>query len=286
MARLRASWRTSLPVVQQPRNPQSESIARSPYDFLVQRDPPLPPPNPGRPLGSGARKGSGPPRRLRVDGRAGTGRQAPQPRMGPGQPSLNRLAQVDQHMSGSRAPLPEPSPLRTGRDDCSSSGSSLGRLAPDPRVVPMMTPPVYQLQVVHPVRSATVTRRVVVFVDERNVLIRVEPHTTHRASVVLPFQQHQALWRAERLIQTPTSPRLPVAPVVGVQRAPLPLDLGMPRDGHVVVSCEPCPTVHEAPRAVEVSRPDPRRRLCGVSTLRPPPQLRADVVVRHVECVF
>src|SRR3954454_1385983 len=31
MARLRASWRTSLPVVQQPRNPQSESIARSPY---------------------------------------------------------------------------------------------------------------------------------------------------------------------------------------------------------------------------------------------------------------
>src|SRR4051795_5659122 len=34
MARLRASWRTSLPVVQQPRNPQSESIARSPYEEL------------------------------------------------------------------------------------------------------------------------------------------------------------------------------------------------------------------------------------------------------------
>src|SRR4051812_5018301 len=32
MARLRASWRTSLPVAQQPRNPQSESIARTPYD--------------------------------------------------------------------------------------------------------------------------------------------------------------------------------------------------------------------------------------------------------------
>src|SRR3954451_23811503 len=31
MASLRASSRTSLPVVQQPRNPQSESIARSPY---------------------------------------------------------------------------------------------------------------------------------------------------------------------------------------------------------------------------------------------------------------
>src|SRR3954467_15764019 len=34
MARLRASWRTSLPVVQQPRNPQSESMARSPYETV------------------------------------------------------------------------------------------------------------------------------------------------------------------------------------------------------------------------------------------------------------
>src|SRR4051794_20517431 len=37
MARLRASWRTSLPVVQQPRNPQSESIARSPYHYALLR---------------------------------------------------------------------------------------------------------------------------------------------------------------------------------------------------------------------------------------------------------
>src|SRR3954469_3371621 len=36
MARLRASWRTSLPVVQQPRNPQSESIARSPYHWVFR----------------------------------------------------------------------------------------------------------------------------------------------------------------------------------------------------------------------------------------------------------
>src|SRR4051812_766274 len=34
MARLRASWRTSLPVAQQPRNPQSESIARTPYHVV------------------------------------------------------------------------------------------------------------------------------------------------------------------------------------------------------------------------------------------------------------
>ena len=36
MARLHNSWRTSLPAAQQPRNPQSESIARSPYDALFQ----------------------------------------------------------------------------------------------------------------------------------------------------------------------------------------------------------------------------------------------------------
>src|SRR5215204_1653300 len=34
MARLRDSWRTSLPVAQQPRNPQSESIARTPYQTI------------------------------------------------------------------------------------------------------------------------------------------------------------------------------------------------------------------------------------------------------------
>src|SRR5215210_3476248 len=37
MARLRASWRTSLPASQQPRKPQSEPIARSPYDTFVVR---------------------------------------------------------------------------------------------------------------------------------------------------------------------------------------------------------------------------------------------------------
>ena len=39
-------------------------------------------------------------------------------------------------------------PLRTGHDDCPSSGSSLCRPVPDPHVVSMMAPPVYQLQVV------------------------------------------------------------------------------------------------------------------------------------------
>jgi len=55
--------------------------------------------------------------------------------------------------SGSRASLPKPSPLRTGRDNCSSSGSSLCRPVTDPHVVRMVAPPVYQSQVVQPVSS-------------------------------------------------------------------------------------------------------------------------------------
>src|SRR3954454_17124747 len=39
MARLCASLRTSLPVVQPPRNPQPESIARSPYEAIVNSFP-------------------------------------------------------------------------------------------------------------------------------------------------------------------------------------------------------------------------------------------------------
>jgi hypothetical protein len=47
--------------------------------------------------------------------------------------------------SGSRTSLPRSGPLRTGRDDCSSSGSSLCRPVHRPRVVRMMAPSVYQL---------------------------------------------------------------------------------------------------------------------------------------------
>src|SRR3954454_3848387 len=92
-------------------------------------------------------------------------------------------------VSGSRASLPRPSPLRTGRDDCSSSGSSLCRPGPGPRMVRMVAPPVYQLQVVQVVRSAVTARDGVVFVDEWDVLIRVEPYATHGALVVLSSQQ-------------------------------------------------------------------------------------------------
>lgn len=58
------------------------------------------------------------------------------------------VTEITQQMSGSRAPLPKPSPLRTGHDGYPSSGSSLCHPVPDPHVVSMMAPPVYQLQVV------------------------------------------------------------------------------------------------------------------------------------------
>src|SRR3982750_2344384 len=89
------------------------------------------------------------------------------------------VAEIAQEMSGSRASLPRPSPLRTGRDDCSSSGSSLCRPVPDPRVVRMMAPPVYQLQIVRLVCSAMTAWHGMVFVNEGDILIRIELHTTH-----------------------------------------------------------------------------------------------------------
>src|SRR4051794_5196709 len=91
-------------------------------------------------------------------------------------------------LSGSRVSLPRPSPLRTGRDDCSSSGSSLCRPVPDLRVVRMVAPSVYQLQVVQLVCSALAARCGVVCVDDGEILIGVEPHATHRASAALSLQ--------------------------------------------------------------------------------------------------
>src|SRR5690348_2494166 len=100
-------------------------------------------------------------------------------------------------MSGSRASLPRPSPLRTGRDDCSSSGSSLRRPVPDPHVVRMVAPPVYQLQIVQLVCSAMTARHGMVFVDEGDILIGVELHATHRTSSVLSLEQGSAFRRSE-----------------------------------------------------------------------------------------
>jgi hypothetical protein len=102
---------------------------------------------------------------------------------------LNGITQIAQQMSGSRTSLPKPSPLRTGRDDCSSSGSSLCRLVPVPHMMRMMAPSVYQLQVVQLVCSTARARFVMMLVDERYVLIEVEPQTTHRTLSVLSFQQ-------------------------------------------------------------------------------------------------
>jgi len=92
-------------------------------------------------------------------------------------------------VSGSRASLPKPSPLRTGRDPHGSSGSSLSRPVPVPRMVRMMAPPVYQLDVVQLICSATTAWFVVVFIDEGDVLVRIEPPSTHRALAILPSEQ-------------------------------------------------------------------------------------------------
>ena len=108
-----------------------------PPDLLIERHPSLPAADPGRPLGSGARKGFGPPRRLRVGGHAGTGGSAAAaPR--PGQPSLNRLAQVDQHM-------PAICDLRRPRRSQPDAAGVFGRaVAGHPRDLWLATQPVRQ----------------------------------------------------------------------------------------------------------------------------------------------
>jgi hypothetical protein len=56
-------------------------------------------------------------------------------------------------------------------------------------MVRMMAPPVYQLKVVHLICSAATAWPVVMFVDERDVLVRIEPPATHRAFAILPSEQ-------------------------------------------------------------------------------------------------
>ena len=102
---------------------------------------------------------------------------------------LLQMLQPQPDVSGSRASLPKPSPLRTGRDPHGSSGSSLSRPVPVPRMVRMMAPPVYQLDVVQLICSAKTAWFVVVFIDEGDVLVRIEPPSTHRALAILPSEQ-------------------------------------------------------------------------------------------------
>ena len=98
---------------------------------------------------------------------------------------LKGITEVAQQMSGSRAPLPEPSPLRTGRDDCSSSGSSLSRPIPDLLVVLMMAPSMQEAQVPRLVPTTCVARLGMMHVHHVDVLIRVERDTTCRTSIAL-----------------------------------------------------------------------------------------------------
>src|SRR5215216_4609860 len=65
-------------------------------------------------------------------------------------------------------------PLRTGRADCSASGSSLCRFISHPLVMPVMAPPVQEAQVSRLVPAALVARLGVVLVHQADVLVRVE----------------------------------------------------------------------------------------------------------------
>ena len=96
-------------------------------------------------------------------------------------------------------------------------------------------------------------RRVMVCVDERKVLVRIEADMAQGAPVVLSLQQCQAYRRFYDLRHASLLPDLPVAPVVGIERTALSLNLAVPGDRDVVVSCEPGFAIREVPVGVEVS---------------------------------
>jgi hypothetical protein len=62
----------------------------------------------------------------------------------------------------------------------------------------MMAPSVYQLDVVQLICSATTAWFVVVFIDEGDVLVRIEPSSTYRALASLPSRAIALQNRARR----------------------------------------------------------------------------------------
>src|SRR3954470_5144926 len=112
--------------------------------------------------------------------------------------------------SGSRAPLPEPGPLRTGRADCSASGSSLCRFVSHPLVMPVMAPPVQEAQVPCLVPAALVARLGVVLVHQADVRVRVERDAARGASIALGSEEVLLPSGEGASLQSPPSPLVPV----------------------------------------------------------------------------
>src|SRR5215217_7571059 len=80
-------------------------------------------------------------------------------------------------------------PLRTGRADCSASGSSLCRFVAHPLMVPVMAPPVQETQVARLLAAAFVAWLGVVLVHHASVLARVERDTAFDAQIALGPEQ-------------------------------------------------------------------------------------------------
>src|SRR3954463_16458175 len=120
-------------------------------------------------------------------------------------------------------------------------------------------------------------RCVMMRVDERKILVRIETDMAQGAPVVLSLQQCQAHRRFHDLRYASMLPDLPVVPVVGIERTALSLNLAVPGDRDVVVPCEPGFAIREVPVGIEVSRSDPGRRLRRMSAFGPAPQLRLDM---------
>src|SRR3954453_1456018 len=107
-------------------------------------------------------------------------------------------------------------PLRTGRADCSASGSSLGRSVSHPLVMPVMAPPVQKAQVPRLGPAALVARLGMVLVHQADVLVRVERDAAPGASIALGSEEVLPPPGEGASLQSPP-PLVPVRSCVGVQ---------------------------------------------------------------------
>src|SRR3954470_24140118 len=123
------------------------------------------------------------------------------------------------------ATLLSSAPLRTGRADCSASGSSLGRCVSHPLVMPVMAPPVQEAQVPRLGPAALVARLGMVLVHQADVLVRVERDAARGASIALGSEEVLPPSGEGASLQSPPPPLVPVWSCVGVQGAAASPDL-------------------------------------------------------------
>ena len=119
-------------------------------------------------------------------------------------------------LSGSRATLLPPRPLRTGHARYRASGSSPCRLLSS--MVGLVAPSVDQAQVGLRIRSAAPSGLMVVLVHILHLVVRIEPHLALGAGVSLLLEQPETFLGDHEGLETGFLPLVPVVPQGRVHR--------------------------------------------------------------------